>query len=134
MVTAMSSFPTSKENLALDLIFVRLGESRFNRTMDEYMDVAARAPKLEAMHADVNNMLRQMAEAGYAPYWICYFKAGDCYPWYEPFPKALSREVIRKAWIKSGMRALQVEAKEAEAEKSEALDLIMIVFLLLRRA
>jgi hypothetical protein len=51
---------TSKEGVALDIIFGLFGESRFNREFDDwgtygkYLDVASRAPKLEAMHADVN--------------------------------------------------------------------------------
>jgi hypothetical protein len=120
MVTTMSPFPTSQENLALDLIFRRLGASRFNRTMDEYMDVASRAPKLAAMHADVNAMLHEMAKAGYAPYEICYFKAGDRFPWYEPFPTSLSLETIRKAWVKSGMRELQRQHKRLKAKNKRS--------------
>ena len=61
-MTAMSQFTTSQENIALDLIFGLSGESRFNRTMDEYMAVALRAPKLEVLHADVNKVLREMAD------------------------------------------------------------------------
>ena len=46
----MSQFPTSKENIALDLIFETLGEYRINRTDSEYKEIAARLPKLEALH------------------------------------------------------------------------------------
>ena len=59
---------------------------------DEYMEIASRFPKLEACLAYVNERLREMAEAGFAPYQICYFKAGDRYPWYEDFPTSLSME------------------------------------------
>ena len=107
----MRKFPTSKEDIALDIIFGLMGESRINRTIDEYIGIAARAPKLSAMHADVNRVLAKMAAVGYAPYEICYFKAGDEKVWSEKFPTSLSRETIRQAWIKSGMRALQVSAK-----------------------
>ena len=34
--------------------------------------------------------LANMARAGYAPYTICYFKAGDKKIWTEPFPTSLS--------------------------------------------
>jgi hypothetical protein len=97
MVTAMSQFPTSKENIALNLLFEWCGESRINRTYDEYMKIAAELSKLEACHAHVNQRLREMADAGIAPYQICYFKAGDRYPWYEDFPTSLSMETVRKA-------------------------------------
>lgn len=100
----MSQFPTSKENIALNLIFGWLGEPRINRTYDEYMDIASRLPKLEALHAYVNQRLREMVDAGYAPYEICYFKAGDRGHWYEKFPESLSMETIRTALIKCGMK------------------------------
>jgi hypothetical protein len=112
----MSQFPTSQENIALDIIFGLLGESRFNRTMDEYMAVASRAPKFKVLHADVNKVLREMADAGYAPFEICYFKKGDQYPWYEKFPTSLSKETVRKAWVKSGMRQLQIEHRRIKAK------------------
>ena len=53
-----------------------------------------------------------MAAAGYAPYEICYFKAGDRKIWFETFPTSLSIETVRQAWIKSGMRDLQRVAKQ----------------------
>jgi len=73
----MSHSLTSKENIALNLIFEWLGESRINRTFDEYAEIASRLPKLEALHAHVNQRLREIAETGSAPYEICYFRAGD---------------------------------------------------------
>ena len=115
-VIAMSQFTTSRENIALDLIFGLMGESRFNRTINEYMAIASRAPKLDAIHADVNRVLREMADAGYAPFEICPFKKGDRYHWYEKFPTSLSKETIRKAWVKSGMRALQLQHKRFKAK------------------
>jgi hypothetical protein len=104
MVIAMSQFPTSKENIALDLLFEWCGESQFNRTYDEYMKIALKLSKLEACLAHVNQRLREMADAGIAPYQICYFKAGDRYPWYEDFPTSLSLETVRTALVKIGMR------------------------------
>lgn len=100
----MSQFPTSKENIALDLIFETLGESRINRTDVEYKEIAARLPKLFTLHDDVNKRLHEMAAAGNAPYEICYFKKGDRHPWHEKFPTSLSIETIRTALIKSGMK------------------------------
>ena len=108
----MGHIMTSKESLALNLIFGSMGESPFNRSMDDYLAIAARAPKLEALHADVNRALGNMAAAGYEPYEICYFKAGDRKVWYEKFPTSLSIETVRQAWIKSGMRELQLWYKQ----------------------
>ena len=99
---------TSKESLALQLIFASMGESTFDRTIDEYIAIAARAPKLAVLHAVVNLALANMARAGYAPYTICYFKAGDKKIWTEPFPTSLSIETVRQAWNKSGMRRLKL--------------------------
>jgi hypothetical protein len=88
---------TSKEDIALTLIFGLLKESRYNRTTAEYIEIEARLPKIEEAFAFVNNHLGKMARAGYAPYEICYFKKGDFGHSYEPFPTSLSRETIRKA-------------------------------------
>jgi len=104
VLIAMSPFLTSKENIVVNLIYEWLGESRINRTYDEYMEIASRFPKIAACHAYVNQRLREMAEAGNAPFdGICYFKAGDRYPWYEDFPTSLSTETVRTALLKMGM-------------------------------
>ncbi|SRR6266516_1940436 len=114
-MVAMNRFLTPKEGIALDLMFALLGESRFNRqqtalaTKYKYIRVALRAPKLAVFHADINDMLCSMAAAGYAPFEICTFKKDDRYIWYEKFPTSLSLETIRKAWVKSGMRELQLQ-------------------------
>ena len=102
MVIAVSPFLTSKESIVVNLIYAWLGESRFNRTYDEYMQIASRFPKVAACHAYVNQRLREMADAGIAPYQICYFKAGDRYLWYENFPASLSMETVRTALLKMG--------------------------------
>lgn len=88
---------TSKEAIAIDLIFDWLGESRINRTMQEYLDIEARLPPIESASVYVNSKLAEMARNGQAPYEICYFKAGDHGHCYKPFPTSLSRETIRKA-------------------------------------
>ncbi len=103
----MSQFLTSKERIALNIVFGWLGESLFNRTIQEYREIAARLPKLEAMHARVNEVLQRMADAKVAPYEICYFRPGDRAISYVPFPTSLSREVVRRALHKSGMLALR---------------------------
>jgi hypothetical protein len=88
---------TSKEDIALTLIFGFLGESRYDRTMAEYFEIEARLPKVEAALAFVNSHLGKIPKAGYAPYEICYCKKGDYDHSYEPFPTSLSKETIRKA-------------------------------------
>jgi hypothetical protein len=105
VVIAMSPFLSSKENIVVNLIYEWLGESRINRTYDEYMEIASRFPKLTACHAYVNQRLREMADAENAPFdGICYFKAGDRYPWYKDFPTSLSMETVRTALLKMGHR------------------------------
>jgi hypothetical protein len=104
VMIAMSPFLTSKENIVVNLIYAWLGESRLSRTYDEYMKIASRFPKVAACHAYVNERLREMAEAGFAPYQICYFKTGDRYLWYEDFPTSLSMETVRTALLKMGAR------------------------------
>jgi len=42
--TKLDPFLTPKENIALDLAFEWLGESRVNRTMEEYREIASRIP------------------------------------------------------------------------------------------
>jgi hypothetical protein len=109
----MNRFPTPKENIVLDLLFEWLHESRFNRTMQEYIAIAARVPKTAAVHAYVNQRLREMAAGGHFPYEICYFKVKDRYHWYAPFPTSLSIETVRTALKKFGLAELRRLAKAA---------------------
>ena len=95
----MSPFLTSKENIAVNLIYQWLGECRTNRTYDEYMTIASRFPKLEACYAYVNQRLGEMAQRGIAPYGICYFKAGDRYPWHEEFPTSARTWCLSNTWV-----------------------------------
>ena len=104
----MGSRMTSKESIAHSLIFDRLGKSPFNHDIDDCIAIAARAPRLEEMHRYVNSALQEMAIAGRVPFEICYFKAGDRKIWHQKFPVSLSIETVRQAWIKSGMRRLQL--------------------------
>jgi hypothetical protein len=114
MEGVVEPFLTPRENLALDLVFDVLGESRFNRHMDEYRAIAARTPKLDVLHADINKILEDWAIGGRRPYQICTFKRGDRYYRYEEIPVVLSRETLRRAWMKSGMRDLQRQARRAK--------------------
>jgi hypothetical protein len=100
---------TSFENLALSLIFQVMGESRYNRSFDEYLEIASRAPSLKILHFRVSEALSKLA-----PSEICRFKAGDKRIIYEQTPLSLSMEVIRSAWAKSGMRDLQKMARQTK--------------------
>ena len=95
-----------------------MGESPFNRSMDDYLAVAARAPtSLRRCMPTSTALLGRRQAAGYAPYEICYFKAGDRKVWYEKFPTSLSIETVRQAWIKSGCRGLQLRHKVQQRKK-----------------
>jgi hypothetical protein len=97
--------PTSKENIAINIIFEWMEESRYNRTYDEYMEIARKLPKLAACHAYVNQRLKEYAKSDNPPFQaICYLKAGDKKIEYHPFPTSLSMETIRMALINMGMR------------------------------
>ena len=83
----MSGAITSKENLALNLIYHWRGVMpKQVRSFDEWEEIARNIPKLEALHAYINEKLKLLADRGIAPYQICYFKAGDRYPWYRELP------------------------------------------------
>jgi len=66
----MSKHLTSKENIALDLIFHCVGESRFNRTPEEYAAISAKLPPLKVLHGYINDFLGKCADAGYVPFEI----------------------------------------------------------------
>jgi hypothetical protein len=100
----MPRFPTSIENVALNLIFECMGESRWNRTFDDYMRIASTLPPLKILHYIVNQRLAEIAKTGAAPYEICRFRAGDNIIHYEPFPTSISIQTIRTALVVSGMR------------------------------
>jgi hypothetical protein len=64
----VSEFLTSKENIALNLISQRLGESFIDRTQDEYDAISAAMPPIKVMHAWVNEDLAKIAASGVPPY------------------------------------------------------------------
>ena len=95
---------TSEQNVALNIIFDDLGESRFNRSAEEYLAISRRLPPLKLLHGIVNDRLQETAKSGTAPYEICPFMAGDQEIWYKPYPTSLSQETVRLALVNSGMR------------------------------
>jgi hypothetical protein len=99
---------TSKENLALNLIYDWLGITpKPVRSFEEWEEIAGRIPKLEALHAYIDDRLRAWDQGEIAKYEICYFKAGDRYPHYEDFPTSISKSTIRSALVKSGLWELR---------------------------
>ena len=101
-------FATQIQNLALSLVFKAMGESRYNRTNDEYMAVSARLPPLKQLLPQVNGLLKEMHEVsardGVPMPQICRFKKGDQRIVYEPYPREISYETLRAALTVSGMR------------------------------
>lgn len=101
----MPTFPTPHQNIALDLVFLVMGEERLNRTQQEYLDIAARLPPLKQLIHLVNERLKQVHEKqGDLLPQICRFKAGHTRIVYEPFPQTISYETLRAALTISGMR------------------------------
>ena len=107
----MGKLPTPIENIVLDVAFDLIGESRINRTHDEYVQIAARLPPLKVLHSQINDRLREIGAKGDAPYEICRFKAGDQYYKYEPFPVSVSLETVRNALTVAGMRKKRRRSK-----------------------
>ena len=97
--------PKPLEELALDLFFESHGESRYNRSVEEYEHLSTLTVNLKDVHFRVNQRLREYKKSG-KPRWggICYFKAGDLKPHYAPFPESISVQTIRNALIFSGFR------------------------------
>ena len=100
----MTPHLTSVENIVITILFHWLGEDRNNRTFDEYMAIGCRVPKIEAVHAYVNEQLKRLAESGKQPYGICDFRTEDRRIWYRDFPRSVSREPVRTALHKFFLR------------------------------
>ena len=133
----MASFLTPIEGIVLDIVFGLLGKSRFNREIDDwgthykYVYVALRAPKLTAMHADVNKVLSGMAKSGLIPFQICSFKKGDRYYRYHDFPSSVSLETVRTAWVSPECVRYKPNIGEKWLRECEAIDIFDVVFSLM---
>jgi hypothetical protein len=100
---------TSKERIALSIISHWMGETFANRSWEDYVRIACRMPKLDALHAHVNETLSDLAKRQVPVPEICYFRAEDRSIWYAKFPTSLSKETVRSALIKSGFWQLRRE-------------------------
>jgi hypothetical protein len=107
-MTGRPKFPTTIQDITLNLIFVVMGESRINRTPDEYMAIAKRLAPLKVLTADVNRLLKEIHKCngcnGVLLPLLCRFKGGDQRITYEPYPKTISIETVREALEVAGMR------------------------------
>jgi len=96
-----SQFPTPVQDIALNLVFAVMGESRINRTYDDYMAIAARLPSLKELTFAVNRLLREIHKCngcnGVLLPQLCRFKARDKIIKFEPYPKTISIETVRTA-------------------------------------
>ena len=100
----MAASLTSFQNIALSLVFDVMGESRYNRSYQEYMEIAARLPPLKELTYRVNERLTEFLKSRGERPEICRFKAGDQRVVYEPYPDTISYETVRAALNISGMR------------------------------
>jgi hypothetical protein len=101
----MPRFTTPFQEIAVDLVFADMGESRINRTHNEYMDIGARMGPLKVLLFRINTLLEKLHQADGPPLpQICRFKAGDQRITYEPFPTRISHETLRSALVISGFR------------------------------
>ncbi len=114
----MSPFLTPAEEIVINLVFEWLGETRVNRTMSEYIEIARKVPKVDAVYAYANERLPKIAATG-APYEICDFKPGDAFWKYRPFPRSVSRETVRTAMAKFGIFTLRASSRPTSRKSSE---------------
>jgi hypothetical protein len=114
-IMAKRLYLTAIENIALSLVFLVMNERRFNRSLAEYLSIAAKLPPLKALLQKVNELLKEMHQksndAGVPLPLICRFQAGDERYELEDYPREISRETLRLALAISGMRPPRRRAK-----------------------
>ena len=107
-IMAKRLYLTAIENIALSLVFLVMNERRFNRSLAEYLSIAAKLPPLKALLQKVNELLKEMHQksndAGVPLPLICRFQAGDERYELEDYPREIFGETIRTALTVSGMR------------------------------
>jgi hypothetical protein len=100
---------TAIENLAINMVYMAMQESRYNRSPDEYAAIAARLPHLKELHYRVNECLRGylmgLKALGRGSPEFCRFEAGHKRgPFFERYPNSISPETLRHALIAHGFR------------------------------
>src|SRR5437868_12511306 len=101
MESSMGGVLTSRERLALSLVFASKGERQFNRKPGEYTRIAAELPCLKKLHYEVNELLKERCKSVGPMDEICRFRAGDDIVRYDPFPTSISTQTLRTALVKA---------------------------------
>jgi hypothetical protein len=101
ILTTQTPFLTPVQDIAINLVFAVMEESRCNRSVHEYLSLAERLPPLKVLLHRINEELdrlhQQAAHRGVPLPQICRFQAGDERWEYEEYPQKISRETLRKA-------------------------------------
>jgi hypothetical protein len=109
---------TAIENLAINMVYMVMRESRYNRSPDAYAAIAARLPHLKELHYRVNECLKayllSLKARGHGSPEFCRFKTRDERILFETYPDGISGETIRSALIKHGFRVPRGAAKPLE--------------------
>jgi hypothetical protein len=98
----MAQFLTQVQDKVLDLVFEVMGESRINRSYEDYMAIAAKLPGLKILHHLVNERLQEKHKAGEMPKF--YRKRWPGPVVYDRYPDKISIETLRAALTLSAMR------------------------------
>jgi hypothetical protein len=105
---AKQFYQTPVQDIAINLIFCVMGERRTNRLLAEYAAIAAKLPPLKILVHEVNELLDWMhqrsVDSGIPLPVLLPFKAGDERIFYEPYPRKISYETVRKALEVFGLR------------------------------
>ena len=101
-------FLTPIQDIAINLVFRVMGEQRRDRTLAEYAAIAAKLRPLKKLVHEVNELLEWMhqrsVDSGIPLPVLLPFKAGDERIFYEPYPRKISYETVRKALEVFGLR------------------------------
>ena len=94
------------QDLVISLVCKGLGESRYNRTAEDYAMVRERISEMPLKQIDylVNRHLEDESISGNPGWDICHFERGTPVPIFDRYPVRISIETIRKALIANGLR------------------------------
>jgi hypothetical protein len=95
---------TAVENLAINMVYRALRESRYNRTACEYAAIAERLPPLKVLHHQVNEALQTYLSSLAERPEFCRWESGHQRRVYETYPDEISQETLRRALVLHGFR------------------------------
>ena len=102
-------FLTPVQDIAVNLVFAVMDETRINRTLHEYRHLAANLPPLKKLLGKINDLLKRLhqrsEETGIPLPLLCRFKAGDKRIVYESYPRVISSETLRIGLTVAGFRS-----------------------------